>query len=193
MSRVNDFNMIMNGARVKLPGALDAQIKAEIFMVVDEFMKETEIWTETIDVPVNASDFCYDVVPTLGLPNALHEVKTSTGQGVAAAMEIPGTVGLQRQPAVADTYKVKVALTVAYPLTGDDLPQFPDWILAQYYPVFLDGVLARMMATLGKPYSSEKGALFHGQKFRAGKSQAMVNSQRKNLSGGQTWRFPKFA
>ena len=193
MSRVNDFNRILTAARGKLPGALDTQIKSEMFFVIDEFMKDTDIWWEDIDMPVNTTDKFYDVVPSMGLANSLLEVRDSGDKPISAAMEIPGTIELQTTPAQADTFVAKVGLTVVDPLSNENLPQFPDWILAQYYPVFLNGVLSRMMATLGKPYYSPQGAVFHGKNFVAGKSQAMVNSGRKNKSGGQTWRFPKFA
>lgn len=193
MSRVNDFNRILNGARVKLPGALDAQIKSELFMVIDQFMKKTQIWTENVDFEVNTTDLEYDIVPEMGLIDALHEVKNSDDVVVSAAMGVPGIIELESAPSQTDTFTAKVSLTVTDPLSATDLAQFPDWILAQYYPVFLDGLLARMMATLGKPYSNAQGAIFHGNKFSAGMTMADTNSKRKNLSGGQTWRYPKFA
>lgn len=193
MSRVNDFNRILNQARVKLPGAIDASLKSELFMVVDEFLKDTQMWTENLDVPVNMIDTEYDMVPTLGIIDALISVKTSNEKPVTAAMAVPGVLNLPSAPSSADTYVATVSLTVYDPLSADGLPQFPDWILAQYYPTLLNGLLSRMMAQLAKPYSNAQGAVFHGGQFSAGKAQACINSIRQNKSAGQTWRFPKFA
>jgi len=193
MSRVNDFNRILNGARVKMPGSLDTQIKSEMFFVIDEFMKGTDIWWEKIDMPVNTTDTSYDVIPSMGLANSLLEVLNSSETPVDAVMTVPGVVELRTVPSQADTFTAKVSLTVSDPVSEDRLPQFPDWILAKYYPVFLDGILSRMMATPGKPYYLPTGAVFHGNKFIAGKAQARIDATRANKSGGQTWRFPKFA
>ena len=43
-----EFEQFMNQARIKLPGASDAGITAELYDVLKEFFRDTNAWTEDI-------------------------------------------------------------------------------------------------------------------------------------------------
>lgn len=195
-----DMNRLMNNARIRLPGALDATIQLELFTVLDEFFQTSNIWTEDLTfnaVPTEATyledpdALTYEIVPTNGVINRLVGVVDSKGFGQNATMAIPGYVVLTYSPNTADTYTARVALTVTDPTTRDGYPEFPDWILNKYSTGILDGVVGRMMSQLAKPYSSPSVALYHLKKFKQTMSQAKVETQHKNVYGGQSWRFPQ--
>jgi len=97
-------------------------------------------------------------------------------------------------PNQAGTYTVTVALTVTDPVrVTDDFPILPDWMWDKHYACILDGVLSRMMSQPGKPYSSERLAIYHGRRFRNAIASARVEAMRSNKYRGQNWQFPQFA
>ncbi len=52
---------LMNDVRMRVPGALDAAIKQELFSAVDEFMKGTNLWKEQIDFVTSVGIKTYSV------------------------------------------------------------------------------------------------------------------------------------
>ena len=51
-----DINRLMDNARVKLPGALDAALQMELFLVMKEFFDNTNIWEEEIPFSVTPTN-----------------------------------------------------------------------------------------------------------------------------------------
>lgn len=196
-----DLNRLMDNARIRLPGALDNAIKLELFSVLNEFFQSTNIWYEDIPFPVtpvnvsyleNPSAYTYSVMPAEGgVINRLVAVWNSDGFAQAATMPIPGEVILKNSPNEADTYTARVAKTVTDPVDSGGYPEFPDWILNKYGNDILDGVLARMMGQLAKPYSSAQMAAYHMRSFRAAVGKAKAEALHGNVYRGQSWRFPQ--
>ncbi len=60
------FENLMNQARVKLTGASDVGIKAELYQVLKEFFYDSNSWTETIELPITPEIRCYKLVPRYG-------------------------------------------------------------------------------------------------------------------------------
>lgn len=195
-----DMNRLMDHARIRLPGALDAAIQMELFSVLNEFFQVSNIWYEDIQFAVqptadsyleNPEAYTYDVVPDQGTITRLMGVVNSQGFAQRASMPILGSVVLSYSPNVADTYTARVALTVTDPVTRDGYPEFPDWVLNKYGNDILDGVLGQMMSQIAKPYSSPNIAAVHLRKFKSGMSQAKVEASHQNVYRGQSWRFPQ--
>lgn len=195
-----DMNRLMDQARIRLPGALDAALQMELFSVMNEFFQGSNIWYEDISFAVqpttqtyleNPDAFTYDIVPDQGAITRLMAVADGKGLPVRASMPILGQLVLQWSPNTADTYTARVALTVTDPVTREGYPEFPAWVLNKYGNEILDGLLGRMMSQIAKPYSSPAGAQFHLKNFKQAVSQAKVEASHRNVYRGQNWSFPQ--
>jgi hypothetical protein len=191
---------LMDHARIRVPGAVDAALLIELFAVMKEFFIETNTWREKLEftaLPTTASysadpdAFTYDLLPTQGSIARLLAVTDKEGRPVRATMPQPGTVVLSTAPMSEEVYTAHVVLTVSDPTTRDDYPQFPLWVLNRYFAPILDGLLGRMMSQIAKPYSSPAIAMAHLRNFRKGMSQARVDAKRQNVYAAPTWRFPR--
>lgn len=195
-----DMNRLMDHARIRLPGALDAAIQMELFAVMNEFFQASNIWYEDIKFAVqptsdafidNPEAYTYDVIPVQGTITRLMGIIDSQGRPQQGYMPTLGQVILSFSPNTADTYTARVALTVADPVTRDGYPEFPNWIMDKYGNDILEGVLFRMMSQIAKPYSSPQMAQYHGKLFKQAVSQAKVEASHQNVYRGQSWRFPQ--
>lgn len=195
-----DMNRLMDHARIRLPGALDAAIQIELFAALREFFGSSNCWYEDIafavtpttqDYYANPAAFTYTITPTDGTITRLLGVRDSAGRQISAMMPTPGEVVIYRAPSQAETYTARVALTVTDPTTGAGYPVFPDWVMAKYGGEILDGVLGRMMSQIAKPYSNPTVAMVHLRKFKQGISKAKVEASHANVYRGQNWTFPQ--
>lgn len=195
-----DMNRLMDLARIRLPGALDAALHMELFSVMNEFFQGSNIWYEDIQFEVqpttdtyyqNPAAFTYAIEPDQGAITRLMGVADSKGLPVRAYMPVLGQVVLQWSPNSTDNYTARVALTVADPVTREGYPDFPDWIMSKYGNEILDGLLGRMMSQIAKPYSSPAGAQFHLKNFKQAISQAKTEASHRNVYRGQNWSFPQ--
>ena len=195
-----DMNRLMDHARIRLPGALDAAIQMELFVVLKEFFSGSNCWYEDIAFTANPTDsdvwadpdaYTYDLIPCDGTITRLIHVVDGSGRTIKASMPHPGTLLLAYAPSEPETYTARVALTVVDPVTREGYPQFPDWLLHRYFEDILDGLLGRMMSQLAKPYSAPQVAAVHLRKFKQAIQKAKVEASRQNVYGAQNWRFPK--
>jgi len=191
MTTNTDIERIMNSVRVHLPGVLDDLLRLELFNVLDEFFRSTNVWREEITQRVTPGEREYELdLESSATIVRLLDVRSSTGTYIPATLEEPDVLLLRDEPSVAEDLTVTVALTVRT-LTSEGYPIAPAWILKKHRDTFFEGLLGRMMAQPAKPYSSEKLAIFHTRRFRNGMAAARVEGARKNLYGGQVWRFPQ--
>lgn len=195
-----DMNRLMDHARIRLPGALDAAIQMELFSVLREFFSSSNCWYEDITFTALPTDvdyyadpdaFTYDLTPGEGLITRLIYVRDDEGRQISATMPTPGLLVLGHAPEVAKSYTARVALTVSDPVTREGYPQFPDWVLPRYGDGILDGVLGRMMSQIAKPYASANMAVIHLRRFKQTINKARVEAKTDNVYRGQNWRFPQ--
>jgi len=190
-----DFARLIDSARMRLPGALDGALKLELFAVLREFTQRSDAWREWIEITTAPPEQEYDlVIDHRGLINRLIVVRDPTMPDqvtVPATMARLGTVRLKNAPSSVVTLGVEVAVTVNDPTDALGFPYFPLQLLQKYHNGLLDGLLSRMMAQPAKPYSSEKGAMFHGRNFLNAINLAKRETRTANLFGGQAWRFPQ--
>ena len=194
-----DTNRLMDMARIRLPGAVDAAILVELFSVLKEFFTETNAWREDLKflaqptqntVHTHPRDFEYIIIPSKGAITRLLGVKDESGRPIAASMPEPGYVRLSSAPMNPENYIATVTLTVTDPTTREDYPVFPDWIMNKYQKDILDGVLGHMMSQIAKPYTSPQMAGLHMRRFRQAMARAKVEARRGNVYAAQNWRFP---
>lgn len=194
------MNRLVDNAKVRLPGALESAIYAEMFSVVGELCKKAGVWKQEFDfdvepVAVDATDidlFTYRISPPTG--SRIHMLigcANSQSFPVRASLQQPNHIVLASSPNEADTYKAWVTLTVTDPVTRNGDPVIPDWIVDRYNDVILDGVVGRMMSQAAKPYSSLQLAGAHLKAFQAGVSTARIESDRNGVYRRQNWRFPR--
>jgi len=199
-----DIERFMNTARVRLPGATEDALQLEMFQMLDEFFKDTNVWMEDIDMAIPGNDIpgtIYYVVPST--PSVIDRLmwvfgvpadnKTLRGEPVGAVMQVPGELVLGFQPSSTVTYRVTVALSVQDPTQKDGYVSFPAWILAKYRLILLDGLLGRMMSQPNKPFTNAQMSVFHMRKFSTGKAQVRVEVARSNTFRRQAWAYPAFA
>jgi hypothetical protein len=199
-----DVLRLMNNARLRLAGATDDVLQAELFNTLDEFLKGSNTWQQDIEINIPANDpanTVYELVPdSPSLVDKLMWVysKPATtniarGNPIGAAMSIPGCMTLTLQPTTDVTYIATVSLTVQDPVTRDGYVTFPSWVLARYREVILNGLLGKMMSQPAKPYTNTQMSVFHLRKFNSGKASARVEVTRNNKYRTQAWVFPCFA
>lgn len=196
-----DITRLMNNARLRLTGATDSVLQQELFSVMDEFFKKSNVWNEDIDVTIPGMDPAsteYQLAPAapalidklLWVFQKPTDTQIGRGPGVAAAMQTPGVLTLRNQPSSNVIYTVSVALTVADPTDRNNYVQFPAWVLAKYRETILDGLLGRMMTQPSKPYTNSQMAIFHMRKFIQATASARVEWTRNNTYRAQAWAFP---
>ena len=187
-----DLSRLMDNLRIRLPGALDTVLKLELFSALNDFFQNSNCWYEDVDFQVTAGVTAYTVTPSsvaatvrlLGLVN-------SAEQSVAAVLALPDTLTLVNAPSKTDTFTARIALTVDDPVTRDEFPNFPGWVLNKYNNDIQNGVLGRMMTQIAKPYTNERMAIYHTRAFRNAIAFAKVEAMHQNVYRGQNWKFPQ--
>jgi len=191
---------LIKNARVSLPGSLDDAILLEFFNVMDQFFRESSIWTE--DIPFTAYPYepvgtVYYIEPeSVSTIVRLLNVANVNGFRQQALMSIPGEVTFMLPPSNQEpdtdyTYTASVALSIIDPVQRDGYPEFPQWILEKYSTGILNGLIGRMMAQPAKPYSNLQLAQAHMNAFRKTISVAGTESLHRNVNNMQAWVFPQ--
>jgi len=196
MSNADVLRLVTN-AQIRLPGATVSTVQQELFMVADEFFKESNVWREGIEFSVPANDppgTVYEVTPTgnVVIDKLMWMRNTDGGGRIFGQMSVPGEITLASYPLSPARYIATVALTVSDPTQRDGYVSFPDWVLAKYRGVFLNGLLGKMMSQPAKPYTNTQLSVYYIKLFNSGKSSARIDAQRANVYRAQAWNFPSF-
>ena len=196
MSNADVLRLVTN-AQIRLPGATVSTVQQELFMVADEFFKESNVWREDIEFSVPANDppgTVYEVTPTgnVVIDKLMWMRNTDGGGRIFGQMSVPGEITLASYPSSPARYVATVTLTVSDPTQRDGYVSFPDWVLAKYRGVFLNGLLGKMMSQPAKPYTNTQLSVYYIKLFNSGKSAARVDAQRANVFRAQAWNFPSF-
>ena len=196
MMNSQDLNRLMNDLRIKLQGASDAGIKSELFNVLQEFIDESNCWTEGLTVNILPATQTYTLTPAKGglvlrLVNVI-DVNQINYPATLTDFNPPSATMLltypQNQPFPVTVTVIK---NVVLPLSAHEFPDAPSWLLPRFYQYVLDGCLGKMKAQSNKTFSDPTGAAYHLKRFEVGKSMAKVATMRAALFGGQSWRFPR--
>jgi len=181
----------MDQLRIRLPGALDATIRLELFATMDELFQNSNIWHEDIEISAVPGTTEYPIVSSEdGLVHRLIGVYNSSQLPVRATMGVPGIVNLFEDPAVADTLTARVSITITDPTDPEDYPYLPEWVMPRFALDIVDGVLGRMMSQLAKPYSNPQMAVVHQRRWQQTIKRAKTEITHGNLYSGQNWGFP---
>jgi hypothetical protein len=194
-------NRILDSAKVRLPGSLDAALLMELFFTLEDFLRNTHAWRELLPFTatpatdpyvVDPAQYTFSLSPPSGtIPQQFFGVYDDAGRPQLGSMPVPGQVILDIPPPAPATFNAYVSLNITDPTDLDGVGVAPDWIWERYWPTFLEGLLARMMSQGGKPYTNAQMSLFHGRTYTSRRAQARVEVLRQNQYGGQTWKFPQ--
>ena len=194
-------NRLFDSAKIRLPGALDAALLLELFVIAEEFLRETSAWKELIPFVATPGNDPYIIdsaaytfpltLPTGTKCESLLGVYDADEKPHVASMPVPGQVILDVLPDADTTLYAYVTLNVKDPAGIDGLSVMPDWVMERHWPALLDGVLSRMMSQMGKPYTSVQAGAYHARRYNGRKAQARVEALRSNVYGAQAWSFPQ--
>jgi hypothetical protein len=188
-----DYEQFLVQAGSKLTGAAMGALKNEFYDVLTEFLNDSSVWTETVQFTTVGDNVtvAYPLQVTEGQIIRLAGVVDSNGTNQPALMFDIGTVTLQYPANTNKTLNATFVKNVYLPLTKDDIPVGPDWLLPIWHVGLLDGILGRMMNTPGRAYSSDVKAAYHLKRFRDAIARARVSKLRANTLGSQAWSFPQ--
>jgi hypothetical protein len=187
----DDFDYVMNQARVQLPASTDAAIQHELYDTLREFFNDSSSWQENISVPIVPEVTSYDLVPTEGQIIRLMGVVDQNAIRVPAIMQDFGTIILRWPYTQPSTFMATVVKNVVQPTADNFYPVAPDWLLPVWGTGILDGLLGRMMSHKGKPYADAKLATYHLTRYRDAVARSRTATARANTFGVQNWTYPQ--
>lgn len=186
-----DFDQLMNQLRVKLIGASDAGIKAQLYDVCTEFFKDSLSWYEVIAFTGQPDVLDYAIAPSEGQIIQLAAVVDNNALPYPASMFEIGTVHIAHAPNETQAMYATVIKNVVLPSTRDAIPIAPEWLLPQWHLEIQAGVLGNMMIQTDKSWTDKANALYNLKRFRDGIAQARARTLRANTQGTQAWQFPR--
>ena len=189
-----EFELFMNQARMKLPGASDTGITAELYDVLKEFFRDSNAWTEDIPVTVQQNTTTYTLTPFQdGQIIRLVGFWDDKGIPVPSFMPQFGMLQLLHQPSITvpTPWTARVVKTITLPTGRDFMPIAPDWTLGVYSVDILDGLLGKMMGQQAKSYSNGTMSTYHLRRFRTAIQLARTAALRMNTVGAQEWAYPR--
>lgn len=192
----NEFDMLVAQALMKLPGASNAGIKAELYDVMKEFFSDSNSWREDIQFQAQITKTEYLLSP-LEEGQIIRLIGTWDDKGIPVPSFMPtfGKLKLLHEPSSTPPTKwfSRVVKTVTAPVTSKGIPVAPPWALSVYSVHMLDGLLGKMMAQQDKTYSNSSMSVYHLRRFRQGIKIAEAEVNAANVVGAQAWAFPRFA
>jgi len=193
MINKQDYEQLLTQAASKLTGASSGALKNELYDVLSEFLNDSSAWTEDVQFPTIGDNVTrvYPLQVTEGQIVRLAIVVDSGGFPQPALMYDIGTVTLAYPANSVQMFTATFVKNVYLPLTKEDIPVGPDWLLPIWHVGLLDGLLGKMYSTPQRAYSNETKGVYHLKRFRDAIARARVSKLRANTNGSQAWAFPQ--
>jgi hypothetical protein len=190
-----EVQQLLAQAQIKLTGASESGIKAELYDVLKEFFEDSSCWSEDILFRPAAGDTEVLLAPAqegqiIRLVGVWDDKGSPQLDAFMRDFAILTFVNAPQSNATAD-WSARVVKTVTLPITRDALPIAPVWTLRVYSIHILDGLLGKMMGQQQKSYSNNQLSAYHLKRFRTGIQLAKVAAERANLKGAQSWTYPR--
>lgn len=191
------FDRIYADVRKDVPSVASATVQQELFRVMDDFTQRTNIWQETIPVPILPNVTSYTLVPTSGRINRLmfvYDVNAATKYWPRSGlgMRVPGVLTLYVPPTTAASWAAIVAKRTFEPLDTDTgYPVIDDWIVEKYADTIGRGIIARLQWEPQKPYSNPMLAQANQRAYYSGCADARTNDAHANIFNAQGWVYPQ--
>lgn len=186
-----DVDQLLNQLRVRLIGASDAELKAEVFDTLREFYNESNSWTEEINFNIVADVVEYDITPTNGQIVRLAGVVDDNGVPQPAVMPSIGHLVFRNPYDSTAVFTAVVVLTVSLPTDKNSFPIISDKTLPLYSVGIADGVCGKLAARPKRSYTDQKLAMYYAKRFQRTIIDARNAVWRRNTIGTQAWSFPQ--
>jgi hypothetical protein len=181
---------LIGQASVILAGVSDAELRVQLFDVLQEFFDGSNCWLETIDFTVVPDSLEYPLYPLTGRALRLYGVVDQNNVPQNAVMSDIGIVQFLFPVSVPQQMKATVVKTVTDPFQCFP-PHIPEWVLPVHGLGLLHGVLGTMMMQPGQSYSNQQMGAFYQGKFRNAIAHARVATMKANTVGAQAWAYPQ--
>jgi hypothetical protein len=181
---------LIGQANVVLAGVSDAELRVQLFDVLEEFFGDSNCWHETIYFTVIPDKLEYPLVPLSGRILRLLGVVDQNNVPQNAVMPVIGTVRFLYPYSNVQQVSATVVKNVTDPLLCHP-PYIPEWVLPAHGRGLLHGLLGAMMMQPGQSWSNQQMGAFYSGKFRTAIAKARVASMRANTVGSQAWAFPQ--
>ena len=199
-----------NIALSRLSGALPDVVTAELVETIDEFCRRSTAWREMVyalDITANVREITPVIgdgskAEVLGILRVYYN-QNRMGDYSHVPFEAPGdlhgsytarsdspniinlsSIPINNQTGVIDT------LVYAKPVNAASY--IPAVLSDQFYDFILDGLLGRMYAHQGRPYTNDALAVAFTRKFSADVKSARDMANRGFTANAQNWTFPIF-
>lgn len=196
---------LYNRVKATVPGAVDADIRQEITAVLVDFLHDTNIWLETVDLAVVPDKLAYDFTLESGTPIRLMVVYDPASEPVGTArwvlngitMRVPGTIRLPRQPQGSYAWKAMIAKAPSTPEVSGAPPKptgYPvidRWILERYADVLYYGTLWYLYRRPSKTYTNVEASKLNQLEYKSWKAKARADAQKMNVFNAQAWTYPQ--
>jgi hypothetical protein len=217
MANMDYMDRLLSTVRVRLPGATQAATNLELFNTIDEFFRQTNAWRYESTFALVESEIQYpifppagsDMVQVLGVEHRGMAVAPSTDTGEGSVVRQRGRI-IGFPDANSDTLfepdvtsadatqfpmSMLLSLTLNYQCLEDEPNEWPlqEWMHATFGEAWIEGVQARMMSQINKPYSNPTMATYHAKRFRKLMGRAKQTASRGYVYSKPNWRFPGFA
>jgi hypothetical protein len=191
------FDRIFADIRKDIPSVPDAVVRQELFRVMDDFTQSTNIWQETVPLPIVPDVNVYPITVTDGQPNRLmlvYDTAADTPRWPMSGimMREPGIITIYRKPVSSANWAAIVAKRTAEPLDATTkYPIIDDWIVDKYADTIGRGLIARLQFQPQKPYSNPMLGQMNQRSYTVGKGRARANDGHVNIYNAQNWTFPQ--
>jgi hypothetical protein len=195
----NVWSRLYDDVHTQIPGVTDAVFKQALYQVWNDFVDRTNIWVEEVSIDVDPSSLVYPfTIQHKGMPNRLlllYDPAVTTGRYWAqngVEMNVPGVIKLLYAPPQA-TWNAVIAKT-ADETDETDYPALEpadEWIVNKYGDGMHYGVMGRLQAMPGKPYTNQKLGGANWQIYIAERGRARGDISKSNVYGAQRWTYPQ--
>lgn len=201
----------MQQVAARVSNVPEPNVEAELAYVVKDFCRESLAWRKLLqDYAVTAGEEVVTLNPEpnegqweviqvlrvfingMELSPASELKPLPNAQGTPTAFTCdqgPAVITLLPTPSVSvvDGLGAYVALAPRDPATF-----VPDFFVSQHFEAILDGTLGRFFMQPNRPYTNEKAAAYHLQRYRNKTREAWAHALRGNTTHAVNWAFPPF-
>lgn len=190
--------------RTRLPGISEGQLKLELSSTLREFFTKSGMWMEEL-APINviADKDLYKLVFPQAKVMGVHNVSiegtpiilldrrplgTGTGRARGAYMLEHDLMQLFPMP---NTDIIKGLKVIARLNPGYGMCKIPVEAVTHFFDEVMDGVLGRLYAQPGKPYTNLIQSQYHLKRFRDGMAVARDMARRRYSTAERSWAYPQ--
>lgn len=195
----------------RISGVPEENIERELIYVVRDFCRESLAWRDllqgytvtadcsTVDVnPVDGRRECLQVLKVYIDGRELEPETASRPLMDSAAVREPVAFTCEQGPSIVTLLptpsETSIGSLSAYVALCPKCPEIwmPPLFQQLHFEAILDGTLGRFFAQPNRPFTNERAAAYHLQRYRNKTREAWAHAQRGNTVNASNWAFPEF-